>query len=230
MLDKFFQSILSSTTAPTVTAGTFFVCTLVSLLLGACIAGGYLFRNRQRSKGFAIAVAMLPTVVQMVIMLVNGNLGAGVAVMGAFGLVRFRSAPGSAKEIVVIFAAMAVGLATGMGYLGAAAVFTAIVLLAYGLYTLLPFGEINQSDRELKITVPEGVDYTNVFTDLFETYTVRCERIGVKTANMGSLFKLTYRIRLKDENQEKALIDALRCRNGNLDIVCTRPAPEREAI
>ena len=225
MLDGIFASLYTTS----VTAPAFLAVCLLSVGLGYGIALTYRKISGEGGTMFS-ALTVLPFRVQLVILLVNGNLGAGVEVMGAFGLVRFRSAPGSAKEIVVIFAAMAVGLATGMGYLGAAAVFTAIVLLAYGLYTLLPFGEINQSDRELKITVPEGVDYTNVFTDLFETYTVRCERIGVKTANMGSLFKLTYRIRLKDENQEKALIDALRCRNGNLDIMCTRPEPEREAI
>ena len=230
MLDQLFQSVLTSNTASSISVGDFLLCTLCSLVLGFVVAASYLFRNHTRSKGFAVTLALLPAVVQMVIMLVNGNLGAGVAVMGAFSLVRFRSVPGSAKDISGIFLAMAVGLATGMGYLAVAALFVMIVLLSNLAYTLLPFGEQPSAARELHITIPEGLDYTTAFTDIFSEYAVRCDLIYVKTCNMGSLFKLNYRLKLKDTAREKQMIDELRCRNGNLDIICSRPEPDRDAL
>ncbi len=154
----------------------------------------------------------------MVIMLVNGNLGTGVAVMGAFSLIRFRSIPGTAKEINSIFLAMALGLATGTGYIAAAGVFIVIVGGIYILYNSISFGEQKQTEKELKITIPEGLDYTGIFDDLFARYTTKSELTKVKTSNMGSLYKLEYHIRLKDPAQEKKLLDELRCRNGNLEI------------
>lgn len=160
-------------------------------------------------------------------MLVNGNLGAGVAVAGAFSLVRFRSAPGSARDIVTIFLAMTVGLACGMGY-AALAVFAALVV---GGLTLLQYSLASgkdRGDREVRVTVPENLDYTDLFTDLFQTYTTRSSLIRVKTVNMGSLYSLHYQIRLKDARKEKELIDQMRCRNGNLEISCGLPSSGKE--
>jgi uncharacterized membrane protein YhiD involved in acid resistance len=198
---------------------TFLICMVCSLILGAVVAGVH-SRYNNSSKGFVMTIALLPAIVQMVIMLVNGNLGTGIAVMGAFSLVRFRSIPGSAKEISSIFLAMAVGLATGTGYLAAAVIFVIIVGGASVFYNIINFGEPKQKEKELKITIPESLDYTGIFDDLFDQYTTRNELIRVKTANMGSLYKLEYRIRLKNADKEKALIDDLRCRNGNLEITC----------
>ena len=230
MLDQFFSSILtSSTVSAAVSLEAFLWCTLCSLALGALIAGVYLFRNTC-SKSFVVTLALLPAIVQVVIMLVNGNLGAGVAVMGAFSLVRFRSVPGSAREICSIFLAMAVGLATGMGYLAIAALFTVIIVLMDLLYTLFFIGEPKKTERELKITIPESLNYTDVFDDLFSRYTSKWELSQVRTANMGSLYRLTYRIRLKDAAEEKAFIDDLRCRNGNLEISCGLPSLGREEL
>jgi len=167
-----------------------------------------------------MTIALMPAIVQMVIMLVNGNLGTGIAVMGAFSLVRFRSIPGNAKEINSIFMAMAVGLATGTGYVAAAVVFVIILGGVSILYNITGFGEVKIKEKELRITIPEGLDYTGVFDDLFNQYTKKNELIQVKTANMGSLYKLSYRIILKNPVEEKAFIDDLRCRNGNLEIAC----------
>lgn len=211
--------MLNTILTDTFTIQTFLICMLTSLVLGAILAWVHSLYNSS-SKGFVITIALLPAIVQMVIMLVNGNLGTGVAVMGAFSLVRFRSVPGNAKEINSIFIAMAIGLATGMGYLSIAGLFVVIVGGVSILYSVTSFGEPKHREKELKITIPEGLDYTGIFDDLFDKYTSKSELVKVKTANMGSLYKLDYRIKLKNQGEEKAFIDELRCRNGNLEITC----------
>lgn len=213
------NSILSSVTSSSISTSEFLICTAVSLGLGAAIAAIYMFRNTV-SKQFAVTLALLPVIVQVIITMVGGNLGTGVAVAGAFSLVRFRSVPGDGKDICSVFLAMAVGLATGTGYIGAAALLTAVVGLMSALYTATRFGETRAADKELIITIPESLDYTGIFDDLFGEYTTANELIRVKTSNMGSLYKLTYHITLKDQAREKSFLDELRCRNGNLDIIC----------
>ncbi|MGM9611977.1 MAG: DUF4956 domain-containing protein [Butyricicoccus sp.] len=216
-------------TAGTVTPSSLLLCTLASLMFGLLSAMLYMFRNTY-TKGFVCTLVLLPAIVQMVIMLVNGNLGTGVAVMGAFSLIRFRSTPGGAREICAIFLAMALGLATGMGYLGIAAMMLALLGLAQILLTVTAFGECNAAEKELKITIPESLDYTGVFDDLFDTFTRSHELIRVRTTNMGSLYELLYHITLRDQAEEKAFIDALRCRNGNLGITCGRVPMDKEAL
>ncbi len=204
-----------------VTMEDFLLYTLASLGLGLIIAITFRFKNKS-SKGFSITLAILPAIVQMVIMLVNGNIGTGVAVMGAFSLVRFRSAPGSARDICSIFLAMAAGLATGTGYIRIAYVFVCIICLMDIVYAALPFGN-DMGKKQLIVTIPESLDYAEVFDDLFEKYTSYNELVNVKTTNMGSLFKLTYEIRLREKVSEKEFLNELRCRNGNLEISCGRP-------
>lgn len=213
--------MLNSIITDTFSMNTFLICLAAALILGAVLAWGH-SRFNNSSKGFIITIAILPAMVQMVILLVNGNLGTGIAVMGAFSLVRFRSVPGSAKEIGIIFMAMAVGLATGTGYIAAAVLFVFVVGGVSIIYNLTDFGETKQKQKELKITLPEGVDYMEVFNDLFSKYTAKHELVKVKTSNMGSLYKLQYLITLKDPNKEKSFLDEIRCRNGNLEIVCGR--------
>ena len=223
MLEQWFSSVLPATvTGSAFPILPYLLCTLCSLALGGVIAAGHTFRNTY-SKSFVTTLALLPAIVQMVIMLVNGNLGTGVAVMGAFSLIRFRSVPGTAREIGSIFLSMAVGLATGTGYLAAAVLFTLILELASLLCALTRFGEGKREERALKITIPENLDYSTVFDDLMEQYASHWELAQVRTAEMGSLYKLHYRVVLKNPAEEKAFIDALRCRNGNLEISCGRP-------
>lgn len=211
------NSILSSTTSIPI----FAVCLLTSIFLGGALALLHAKFNRS-SKGFLITIALMPAMVQIIILLVNGNLGTGVAVMGAFSLVRFRSIPGTAKEISSIFMAMAIGLATGTGYIGIAFLFSLILGFMMFLYNSTSFGEPKEVEKELNITISENVDYEKDFRDLFEKYTKRWELIRVKTSNMGSLYKLQYQIILKTQNTEKTFMDELRCRNGNLEIICGR--------
>lgn len=211
--------MLNSIITNTFSIYSFLICTALSLILGGLLAWVH-SRYNSSSKGFIMTIALLPAIVQVVILLVNGNLGTGVAVMGAFSLVRFRSIPGSAKEISSIFMSMAIGLATGTGYIAIAVLFVIIVGGANILYNNTSFGEPRQKLKELKVTIPEGVDYMEVFNDLFQMYTTRYELIRAKTSNMGSLYKLTYQIVLKNPAKEKVFIDELRCRNGNLEITC----------
>lgn len=187
--------------------------------MGTALVAGYRSRSTQ---SLAITLAILPAVVQAVIMLVNGSIGAGIAVAGAFSLVRFRSAPGTAREIAAIFLAMAIGLATGMGYVGLAVLLFLILAGAMLALTVLRFGQKEDAGRILKITIPEDLDYDGLFDDLFERYTTAHTLEKVKTTNMGTLYELRYRITLRQEPVPKVFLDELRCRNGNLNITCCR--------
>lgn len=214
--------MLSSIIGTEITVVTFLICTAVSLLLGLGTAALGMYKS-SHSRSFLLTLALLPALVQIVIMMVNGNIGAGVAVAGAFGLIRFRSAPGSAKEIGLVFLATAIGLATGMGYVAIAGVFFLIIAAFAIILTLTGFGAGRSEERELKITIPENLDYDGLFDDLFQKYTRSAELDRVKTTNMGTLYELSYKIVLREARQSKAFLDELRTRNGNLTIVCGKP-------
>lgn len=214
MLEGLFASLYGTT----ITIPAFLIASALALLLGFLIA---LCHRKVSGAGGSMsgALTFLPFLVQLVILLVNGNLGAGVAVAGAFSLIRFRSAPGSARDITTIFLAMTVGLACGMGYVALAVLAAVVVCGLMLLERLIPFLR-EDNGRELKITIPESLDYDGLFDDLLEQYTTRAELTRVKTANMGSLYCLHYHICMKDPRREKEFLDQLRCRNGNLEISC----------
>ena len=214
-----FKGLFDTELTAVISVTDFLLCVGASLILGIIIAIGYTFRSRY-TKSFVITLALLPAVVCVVIMMVNGNVGAGVAVAGAFSLVRFRSVPGTAKEIGMLFLAMGSGLIAGMGYLGFALLFTLILCLAFLLYSLLDMGTGRHARiyKTLTVTIPEDLDYTGVFDGIFKEYTRSWELARVKTTNMGSMFKLTYNIALKDPSREKEMIDEIRIRNGNLEV------------
>lgn len=219
MLSTLTGSVLGSELSMT----AILACTLASLAAGLIIAFIYMFKN-QYSKSFVVTLALLPAMVQIVIMMVNGNIGAGIAVMGAFSLVRFRSVPGSAREISSIFFAMAIGLATGMGYLFYALMFLVIIGIVSMILSKTGFGGGKENDRQLKITVAEDMDYDVIFEDTLSLYTTDHELLRVKTTNMGSLFELQYRINLKNTDSTKEFLDEIRCRNGNLNVALGRTA------
>lgn len=225
MLENVFKGLFDSDWMSVISLSDFLLCIGFSLFLGIIIAVSYMYRTKY-TQSFVVTLALLPTVVCVVIMMVNGNIGAGVAVAGAFSLVRFRSVAGSAKEICTLFLAMGAGLISGMGYLGFSLVFTVIVCAAFMLYNRLNFGTRRNSaqSRIIRITIPEDLDYTDVFEDVFQEYLASFELTHVKTTNMGSMFRLTYEIVLKDAAKEKEMIDRLRCRNGNLEISVSKPA------
>lgn len=219
MLSKIFESVFEIEGIYAIDVKDFIICIAGSLLAGMIISLGYMFKAKY-TKSFAITLALLPAMVCVVIMAVNSNIGIGVAVAGAFGLVRFRSAPGTAKEIAVIFLAMATGLIAGTGFLGHSLLFAIIMTIAYTALSGLNFGARKRASvyKTMMITVPEDLNYTDAFKDIIEEYTSSSELVKVKTANMGSLYKLTYDITLKKADSEKDFIDKLRCRNGNLEI------------
>lgn len=223
MLETIFSGIFDSTRTSTLAVSDFLLCIGCALAIGAILAAAYTYRTRY-TKSFVATLALLPAVVSVVIMMVNGNLGAGVAVAGAFSLVRFRSVPGSAKEIGAIFLAMGTGLVVGMGYLAYALLFAVVLGAISMLYSRLSLGAQKKAVqyKTLHITIPEDLDYTGVFDDLLREYAAEWELVQVKTTNMGSLFRLTYHLTLRSAGREKELIDKLRCRNGNLEINLTR--------
>lgn len=218
-------SIYESQTAVSISFADFATSFAVSIALGLLIAAAYMY-NTHYTKSFVATLAMLPAIICVIIMMVNGSVGTGIAVAGAFSLVRFRSVPGTAKEICAIFLAMGTGLITGMGYLGLAAVFSAVLSLAIILLNHIDLGSKKNADRykSIRIVIPEDLDYTGIFDDLFAEYTNSCELVNVRTTNMGSMFRLTYDVTLKDPAREKELIDKMRCRNGNLEINVSRQA------
>lgn len=199
-------------------AATSLICTGTSLALGILAAVLYRLGTKRYSKSLVITLIVLPTLVQTVIMMVNGSVGAGLAVMGAFSLVRFRSAPGSAKDISFIFYAMCIGLATGMGYIAFAVMIAVIVGAALAILSFIPAFKSDRKRKLLRITIPEDMNYTDAFTDIFDEYLTSNELVSVKTTAMGTLFDLRYEIVEKDASREKELIDKLRTRNGNLTI------------
>ena len=217
-----FNGIFDTNLTQTISVENFLLCLGVSLLLGLIMAVAYMFKN-EHTRSFLVTLALLPAIVCVIIMMVNGNIGAGVAVAGAFSLVRFRSAPGSAKEIVTIFLAMGAGLIAGMGYLGFAALFTVIMCVTFVIYNLLTDNSTNDGvNKTVKITISEDLDYSGIFDDIFAEYTKKNELIKVKTTNMGSMFRLTYNLTLKDITKEKEMIDRIRERNGNLEIIVSK--------
>lgn len=220
-----FDSVIGTAISPQ----SFLLCSLASIVFGLVISTIYI-KTSESSKNFAITLALLPLLVEIVIMMVNGNIGAGVAVMGAFSLIRFRSQPGNSKEITAVFITMAVGLATGMGYIGYAAVFTVITGIFLMVLSLSHFAEKDSDMRELKITIPEDQDYDDIYQDIFNRYLSKYILTEVKTANMGSLYELCYNVKPKDERQVKKMIDEIRTRNGNLTVLIRRPKHSAEEL
>ena len=224
MSDMLLSSLLSD---GSLSVGKLLLVLLSALALGVIVSLCYTCRT-EYTKSFVVTLALLPPMVAVVILMVNGSLGAGVAVAGTFSLVRFRSAPGSAREIGAVFLSMAAGIACGMGYPGAAAIFTLIVCAAYLVLTVIGFGEKRGEDlhETLTVTVPEDLEYGGIFDDLFERYTTRARLTRVKTTNLGSLNRLSYDVTLRKSGEEKEFIDAIRCRNGNLEISLASRAAE----
>ena len=218
MLNQLFNDVFTSTAVKPL---TMMGAIGVALVLGLVVAKVYQYKTVY-SKSFVMSLALLPTLIAIVIFLVNGSLGAGVAVMGAFSLIRFRSAPGGAKELVSIFLAMTIGIVIGMGYLVFATAFTLIMSVAILLLEKINFGQMQHAMRQLTIVIPESLDYEVLFDDIFDQAKNHVELAMVKTSDMGSLFKLKYIIQLNGKMTEKALMDALRTRNGNLEIAISR--------
>ena len=216
-----FESIFENSITSSLSYGTAAICILASCILGAIIAWVHM-KTSKYTKNFIITLAILPLLVQLVIMMVNGNLGTSIAIMGAFSLVRFRSVAGNSKEIISVFFAMVIGLAVGMGQILFASVVTVIVALLILLYSKMNFGNAKENERKLKVVIPESLNYIDAFEDIFAKYTNKNILEKVKTTNMGSMYELNYHIEMKENIDEKKFLDEIRCRNGNLNIMLSR--------
>mgnify|MGYP003305534098 CR=1 FL=1 len=228
-MDAIFKGVFDNELTQLISVQDFLLCLGVSLVLGLIMAAAYMFKN-EHTKSFLVTLALLPAVVCVVIMMVNGNIGAGVATAGAFSLVRFRSVPGTAKDISALFCTMAIGFILGMGYLWFALLFAALVNVILLALALTPIAEPNSKARHLSVVMPESIDYTTVFDAVFAKYLKSVTVIKVKTTNLGSMFEVRYDILLKDVTQEKEFIDELRCRNGNLPIALGRIVAAKEVL
>jgi len=224
-----FDFLSNSITSVMPALNSFLLCTVCSVIFGFASAMLYMFRNKY-SRSMAVTLVLLPVTVQVIIMIVNGNIGAGIAVAGAFSLVRFRSAPGSARDICSLFFAMALGLVTGMGYLFYALVFLLLFAAVSLLLIFVRFGQGETNTRVMRITIPENTDYDGLFDDILKKYASSFDLEKVKTTKMGSLFELTYIVRLKSASVPKELIDDLRRINGNMNILVSREQRDGEEL
>ena len=222
-MDTLFLGLFDTDMTRTIGIEQFLLCIVCSLVIGIILAVAYMSHARY-TKSYIMTLAVLPAIVCVVIMMVNGNIGTGLAVAGAFSLVRFRSVPGSAKEIMMLFLAMGTGLLTGMGYIGFGFVFAVVMSMVIALYHRFDFGVQKNALRykTIRITIPEDLDYSDVFDKVFAVYADTYELVRVKTVNMGSMFRLTYNLTMKKNASEKEMLDMLRCRNGNLEITISK--------
>lgn len=213
----------------TFTVGQFIIAIVASLVLGLLVSLYYIYKS-QHTKSLALSLILIPAIEAVVIMMVNGSLGAGIAVAGSFALIRFRSVKGSAKELTCIFLAMAIGIICGTGYIAIAALFTLLLLAVSFILTTIGFGKDGVNEKYLKVTIPESLNYDEAFEDILNKYTSSHELISIKTLNLGSLFRVEYDVNMKDLKQVKEMIDELRTRNGNLEIMCGAKAGEKEEL
>ena len=223
------MSLFSSIFTSTFTLGQFLIAVLASMVLGFVVSIYYMFRNTY-SKSFVPSLILIPAIECVVIIMINGNMGAGIAVAGSFALIRFRSARGSAKDLTAIFMAMAIGIICGTGYIGIAVLFTLIVCVVGMFLSFVKYGEFDGKMRYLKITVPENLNYDEAFEEVLDNYCSSYEIEKVKTLSLGSLFRVDYSIVMKDTSKIKAMIDDLRIRNNNLEIVCGKEAVSKEEL
>ena len=222
-------SIFSSIFTGTLTVGLFLLALCASMLLGAVLSLAFMYKNTY-TKSFITALVLIPAIETVVIMVVNDNLGVGLSVAGSFALIRFRSVKGNAKELVAVFMAMTIGIICGTGYVALAAVFTLLLSLVLFAMALTGFGKQSENQRYLKVTIPESLNYDEVFTDILNKYTSSWELESIKTLTLGSLFRLDYRVVLKNPNDTKKMIDEIRTRNGNLEIMCGKAFTDREEL
>ena len=206
---------------------TALICAGASLLLGLAIAITHM-KTSQTTKGFLTTLAVLPLLVMAVMIMINGNLGTSIAILGAFSLIRFRSIQGHAKDLLSVFFAMMIGLALGMGHLLFAAVITVIGIIAIVFFSYTHILEPNAQARVLKVVIPEDLDYDDVFAEIFKKYTSSAKLVETKTMNMGSLYKLTYDIKLRHGIKEKEFLDEIRVKNCNLKILLSEPCLEED--
>ncbi|MBQ6560697.1 MAG: DUF4956 domain-containing protein [Erysipelotrichaceae bacterium] len=222
-------SIFGSIFTGSLTIGQFILTIVASMFMGLILSAAFMYRNTY-TKSFISALVLIPAVETVVIMLVNDNIGFGLSVAGSFALIRFRSVKGTAKELSAVFIAMTVGIICGAGYVALAGVFTLMLSVVMLALSLTGFGSVSENSRYLKITIPESLNYDEVFSKVLDKYCSSYELESIRTLTLGSLFRVEYSIRMNDVKECKAMIDELRTRNGNLEIMCGKPAGNREEL
>ena len=221
-----FNTIFDTNT-PGLEIYTALIAAVIALILGFALALSHA-KTSQTSKSMLITLAVLPLIVMAVMIMINGNLGTSIAILGAFSLIRFRSIEGHAKDLLAIFTAMMIGLACGMGHVLFGAIITAIYIVIVLICSYTKILEPDQRDRVLKIVVPEDLDYEDVFDEIFQKYTSKHQLVRTKTMNMGSLYKLTYNIKIKRNIKEKDFLDEIRVKNCNLKVLLSEPCCEED--
>jgi len=221
-METLLTALSTSTTEATVSTGQAVVYALWAAVLGLVVSLTYIKTGNKISKNFARTLIILPILVCVVLLVVNGNFGTSIAVLGAFSLVRFRSLQGSSRDIGFIFFAMTIGIVCAIGQIPLATILTLAICLIHFVLNAFKYGANAASEKDLRITIPENLDYSDIFDDLFEKYTSSHKQIAVKTTNMGSMYEINYQVKLIDDKDEKKFIDEIRMRNGNLTVVCGR--------
>ncbi len=221
-MEAILTALSTSTTDSQITSQMAVLYSMAAGILGLLISYTYIKTSNRISKNFARTLITLPILVCVVLMVVNGNFGTSIAVLGAFSLVRFRSLQGSSRDISFIFFSMTIGIVCAVGELGLAAVLTALICLVHFILWATKYGTSSAAEKDLRVTIPENLDYSDIFDDLFAKYTTENRQIAVRTTNMGSMYEINYRVKLKDDCDEKKFLDEIRMRNGNLTVVCGR--------
>ncbi len=221
-MDTILNTLTSNTTSTEITSSLAIIYSVMAGILGLLISFTYMKTGTKISKNFARTLITLPILVCVVLLVVNGNFGTSIAVLGAFSLVRFRSLQGSSRDISFIFFSMTIGIVCAVGEIPLAAVLTVIICLIYFVLNICKYGEHNGNEKDLRVTIPENLDYSDIFDDLFDCFTTEHKLLAVKTTNMGSMYEINYRVKLKNENDEKRFLDEIRMRNGNLTVICGR--------
>lgn len=218
-----FESVLTSTVEEISEMGII-ICILVSVILGFIVSAVYMISSKSKkySANFACTLVVLPVIVTAIIMLIGSDIAKAISLGGVFALVRFRSVPGDSKDIVSVFYCMSVGLACGMGYVVFATFLAAVIAVLYIVLSYAKYGEKKSTLKQLKVTIPEDINYKGLFDDLFEDYTIKATLVKVRTINLGTLYELTYELYMKDDIEEKEFLDSIRCRNNNLNISLNR--------
>lgn len=228
-----FNSIISQSAAEgSIDVKTWIICILVSLALGIVCAISYIIVNKKRESNphFVVALVILPAVTAVVILLVGSNIARAFSLAGIFALIRFRSQPGDAKDITSVFLCASAGLACGLGYIVFAVIFILIICAAFIVIGLICNCYFKDTLMDLRIVIPEDMNYQNVFDDVLDTYCDRFELVRVKTTNLGSMYELSYIVDPRKKSDQKAMIDEIRCRNGNLTVVMSKHETKKDQL
>lgn len=219
-MNSFFNEILVNTSADLT-----FIQSLITMAVALILGGGIAFTyyktqdEEYYQRSLAITLCMLPIILSVIILFIGSNIARAFSLAGTLSIIRFRSAPGDAKDIGFIFFDIAAGLACGVGLYGYGILFVAVLCLVIILLEKFKTFEKKNTNKTLRILIPENLNYEGVFDEILNTYTKKHTLTKIKTTDLGSLFELCYNVEMSDGVNEQEFINELRCRNGNLSII-----------